>query len=153
MRKFFILAAAILVANPSAMAQGTQAQKQINWNSYSNKQKNATMHRQTDDKVYDVVEQQPSFPGGPAAMHSWLRENIEYPAEAVKNGIEGRVTVKFIVEKDGSISNPKVVKPVEPSLDKEAIRVISRMPKWNPGRQNGRAMRVKYFIPVTFRLQ
>lgn len=86
-------------------------------------------------------------------MNSWLRENIEYPAEAVKNGIVGRVTVKFIVEKDGSISNPKVVQPVEPSLDKEAIRVISRMPKWNPGRQNGRAMRVRFFIPVTFRLQ
>lgn len=106
-----------------------------------------------ENKVFDVVEQQPSFPGGPAALNSWLRENIKYPVVAAENGVEGRVTVQFVVERDGSVSGAHVVKSVDPSLDKEALRVVSRMPKWIPGKQNGQSVRVKFFVPVTFRLQ
>lgn len=104
-------------------------------------------------KVFDVVEQQPSFPGGMRALNRWLCDNIKYPPEAVESRIEGRVTVQFVVERDGSISDAKVMKSVEPSLDKEAIRVVGKMPKWIPGKQDGQAVRVKFFVPVTFRLQ
>ena len=104
-------------------------------------------------KVWDVVEQQPSFPGGNAALMSWLSSNIHYPPVAEENGIQGRVVVSFVVEPDGSISNVQVVRGVDPSLDKEASRVTKAMPKWIPGKQNGQAVRVKYNLPVTFKLQ
>jgi protein TonB len=106
-----------------------------------------------DNKVFDVVEQQPAFPGGQGALLSWLSQNIHYPAVAEENGIQGRVVVSFVVEKDGSISNVQVVRGVDPSLDKEAARVVKSMPKWTPGKQNGQAVRVKYNVPVTFKLQ
>lgn len=106
-----------------------------------------------DDKVYDVVEQMPSFPGGPAALLQYLNNNIRYPKVAEANGIQGRVTVQFVVEKDGSISGVRTMKSVEPSLDREAERLVKSMPKWNPGKQNGSAVRVYYFVPVVFRLQ
>ena len=106
-----------------------------------------------DNKVFDVVEQQPAFPGGQGALLSWLSQNIHYPAVAEENGIQGRVVVSFVVEKDGSISNVQVVRGVDPSLDKEATRVVKSMPKWTPGKQNGQAVRVKYNVPVTFKLQ
>ena len=105
-----------------------------------------------DNKVFDVVEQMPSFPGGQAALFQWLSSNIKYPVVAEENGVQGRVIVTFVVERDGSITDVKVVKSVDPSLDKEAKRVISSMPKWIPGKQNGNAVRVKYTVPVTFRL-
>ena len=104
-------------------------------------------------KVWEVVEQQPSFPGGPSALMQWLSSNIHYPPVAEENGIQGRVVVSFIVEPDGSISNVQVVRGVDPSLDKEAVRVCKAMPKWQPGKQNGQAVRVKYNLPVTFKLQ
>lgn len=104
-------------------------------------------------KVWEVVEQQPSFPGGPSALMQWLFSNIHYPPVAEENGIQGRVVVSFIVEPDGSISNVQVVRGVDPSLDKEAVRVCKAMPKWQPGKQNGQAVRVKYNLPVTFKLQ
>lgn len=106
-----------------------------------------------DNKVFDVVEQQPAFPGGQGALLQWLSQNIHYPAVAEENGIQGRVVVSFVVEKDGSISNVQVVRGVDPSLDKEAARVVKAMPKWTPGKQNGQAVRVKYNVPVTFKLQ
>ena len=106
-----------------------------------------------DDKVYDVVEQMPSFPGGPAALLQYLNNNIRYPKVAEANGIQGRVTVQFVVEKDGSISGVRTMKSAEPSLDHEAERIVRSMPKWNPGKQNGSAVRVYYFVPVVFRLQ
>lgn len=106
-----------------------------------------------DDKVYDVVEQMPTFPGGPAALLQYLNNNIRYPKVAEANGIQGRVTVQFVVEKDGSISGVRTMKSVEPSLDREAERLVKSMPKWNPGKQNGSAVRVYYFVPVVFRLQ
>ena len=105
------------------------------------------------NKVFDVVEQQPQYPGGMGALNHWLGSNIKYPVMAAENGIEGRVVVQFVVERDGSVSGVHVVRGVDPSLDKEATRVVAQMPKWIPGKQNGSAVRVKYTVPVTFRLQ
>jgi len=109
--------------------------------------------KEEETKVFDVVEQMPSFPGGQSALFQWLSSNIKYPVVAEENGVQGRVIVTFVVERDGSITDVKVVKSVDPSLDKEAVRVTKSMPKWIPGKQNGSAVRVKYTVPVTFRLQ
>ncbi len=106
-----------------------------------------------EEKVFDVVEQMPQFPGGDAALFEYLSTHIKYPTIAEENGVQGRVIVTFVVERDGSITDVKVVKSVDPSLDKEASRVVAGMPKWIPGKQNGSAVRVKYTVPVTFRLQ
>jgi TonB family protein len=103
------------------------------------------------EKVYDVVEQMPSFPGGYDALSAYIKDNLKYPPEHIESCIQGRVVVCFIVEKDGSTSNIKVVKSIEPALDKEAIRLTKSMPRWNPGKQNGQVVRVKYYIPVIFR--
>ena len=100
-----------------------------------------------------MVEQKPEFPGGTAAMYKWLSDNINYPAAASEEGIQGKVTVQFIVEKNGSISNVTVVRGKHPALDAEAKRVVSKMPKWTPGRNNGQPVRVTYNLPVTFKLQ
>ena len=105
------------------------------------------------NKVFDVVEEMPSFPGGQGALMSFLSSNIKYPVVAQENGVQGRVIVGFVVEKDGSISDVKVMRSVDPSLDREAQRVVKSMPKWKPGKQNGSAVRVKYTVPVVFRLQ
>ena len=102
--------------------------------------------------VFDVVEEMPQYPGGPQALFKFLGENVHYPEEAEKAGIQGRVIATFVVEKDGSISQPTVVKSVDPLLDAEAIRVISAMPNWKPGRQNGKVVRVKYTVPLSFNL-
>lgn len=104
-----------------------------------------------DDKVYDIVEQQPEFPGGPSAMAKWLGDNIKYPAEAAKNNIQGRVIVQFVVGSDGTVGGAKIMRGVDPLLDQEALRVINAMPKWTPGKQDGKVVAVKYTIPVTFR--
>ena len=106
-----------------------------------------------ETKVFDVVEEMPQFPGGQAALLEYLAKNIKYPVVAEENGVQGRVIVTFVVERDGSITDVRVVKSVDPSLDKEAARVVKSMPKWQPGKQNGSAVRVKYTVPVTFRLQ
>ena len=109
--------------------------------------------KEEETKVFDVVEQMPQFPGGNAALFEYLSKHIKYPVIAEENGIQGRVIVTFVVERDGSITDVKVVKSVDPSLDKEAQRVVKSMPRWIPGKQNGSAVRVKYTVPVTFRLQ
>jgi protein TonB len=106
-----------------------------------------------ENKVFDVVEQMPSFPGGNSALMSYLNSNVKYPVVAQENGVQGRVVISFVVEKDGSITDVQVVKSVDPSLDREASRVVRSMPRWNPGKQNGQAVRVKYDVPVSFRLQ
>lgn len=103
-------------------------------------------------KVYDVVERMPLFPGGDKAMTAYLKDNLQYPEQARKEGREGRVIITFVVEPDGTLSNAKVIKSVSPDLDMEAIRLVKAMPKWRPGRKQGLAVRVKYTIPVTFRL-
>lgn len=100
-----------------------------------------------------IVEQMPAFPGGNAALMQYLAKNVKYPMIAIETGVSGRVVISFVVERDGSISNVKVMKSVDASLDNEAMRVVSGMPKWIPGRQNGNTVRVKYQVPVSFRLQ
>ena len=104
-------------------------------------------------KIYEVVEQMPRFPGGDAALMQFLSKNIKYPKEAENAKQEGRVIANFVVEEDGSVSNVKVVHGVAPLLDAEALRVLGLMPRWEPGQQNGKPVRVKYTVPITFRLQ
>lgn len=106
------------------------------------------------EEVFVVVEKMPEFPGGQAALFKYLSENVKYPVIAQENGIQGRVICQFVVNKDGSIVDVEVVRSGgDASLDKEAIRVIKSMPKWSPGQQRGKAVRVKYTVPVNFKLQ
>ena len=105
------------------------------------------------DEIFMIVEDQPEFPGGTAALLEYLKKNIKYPAICRENNIQGRVLVTFIVNKDGAIVEPEVVKGVNPSLDKEALRVISQMPNWKPGYQRGKPVRVKFTVPVNFQLK
>lgn len=106
-----------------------------------------------EDIIVDYVETMPEFPGGMTALMKYLGSNIKYPTISQEMGSAGRVIVQFVVNRDGSIANPTVVRGVDAYLDKEAIRVISSMPKWKPGVQNGKKVRVKYTVPVVFRLQ
>ena len=106
-----------------------------------------------DDVPFMVVEDMPEFPGGTAALMEYLRKNIRYPSICRENNIQGKVIISFIVNKNGKIVEPEVVKTVNPSLDKEALRVISTMPDWKPGMQRGKPVRVKYTVPVNFRLK
>ena len=110
----------------------------------------STAQTKKNDMVFDVVEVMPQFPGGQIAMLQYLMKNIKYPEQAVKEGIQGRVTVRFIVEKDGSISDVKPVLSVHPLLNKEAVRVVKSMPKWSPGKHNGKPVRVRFNLPVRF---
>lgn len=106
-----------------------------------------------EQTIFEVVENMPDFPGGQAALMQYLAKNIKYPTIAQENGTQGRVIVQFVVNKDGSIVDAKVVRSVDPYLDKEALRVINTMPKWKPGMQRGKPVRVKFTVPVMFRLQ
>lgn len=106
-----------------------------------------------EDVIHEHVEIMPDFPGGMAALMKYLGTNIKYPTISQEMGSAGKVIVQFVVDKDGTITNPAVVRGVDAYLDKEAIRVISSMPKWKPGVQNGKKVRVKYTVPVVFRLQ
>ena len=112
-----------------------------------------TVVSQKNDKVFDVVEQMPEYPGGMQALFEFISQNIKYPADAQKQKVEGRVLAKFVIETDGSISDIEVVKNAFPSLDAEAVRVIKAMPKWIPGRQKGQAVRVKFVMPINFSLK
>ena len=105
------------------------------------------------EEVFLVVENLPEYPGGMQELMKYLQKEMKYPKEAQDKGIQGRVIVQFIVKKDGSIIEPEVVKPVDPLLDAEAVRVVNAMPKWNPGKQRGQAVNVRFTLPVTFRLQ
>ena len=107
-----------------------------------------------EQTIFEVVEQMPEFPnGGMAGLMQYLSKNIKYPTIAQENGTQGRVIVQFVVNRDGSIVDAKVLRGVDPYLDKEAVRVIMGMPKWKPGMQRGKPVRVKYTVPVMFRLQ
>ena len=105
-----------------------------------------------EQQIFQVVENMPEFPGGTAALMQYLRKNIKYPTICQEQGIQGRVIVQFVVNKDGSICDAEVIKPVNPYLDKEALRVINGMPKWKPGEQRGKPVRVKFTVPVQFKL-
>ncbi len=106
-----------------------------------------------EQQIFEVVEEAPEFPGGMGALMKFLGSNIKYPTIAQENGVQGRVIVQFVVIKDGSIVDAKVMRSVDPYLDKEALRVVSSMPKWKPGKQRGKAVRCRYTVPVMFRLQ
>lgn len=108
---------------------------------------------ETPDDIFVVVEQQPEFPGGPEALMKFIGENVRYPKESQENGVQGRVIVSFIVNKDGSLSDMEIVRGQDPLLDAEAIRIIATMPNWKPGMQRGKAVNVKYTLPITFRLE
>lgn len=113
----------------------------------------STAQTKKNNMVFDVVEVMPQFPGGQTAMLQYMMKNIKYPKQAMKEGIQGRVTVSFIVEKDGRVSNVRLLRSVQPLLDKEAIRVVKSMPKWSPGKQKGKPVRVRFNLPVMFKLK
>lgn len=112
-----------------------------------------TVVSQSKQNVYDVVEQMPEFPGGMPAMIEFLQTNLNYPKDAKKQKVGGRVLVMFVVETDGSMSNVRVAKKIFPSLDAEALRVVKAMPKWNPGKEKGKPVRVNYTLPIVFSLK
>ena len=109
--------------------------------------------KEEPDQVFDMVEQMPTFPGGQEELMKYIGKNLRYPAIAQENGIQGRVICQFVVGKDGQVRDVVVVRTLDPSCDKEAIRVLSGMHKWIPGKQNGKAVSVKYTVPIVFRLQ
>ena len=111
------------------------------------------VEEEATDEIFVVVEQQPEFPGGTTALMKFLGDNIRYPVIAQENGIQGRVIMNFVVERDGSISDVQIVRGQDPSLDREAERVIKTMPNWKPGQQRGKPVRVRFTLPVVFRLQ
>ena len=134
MKKFIIMALMALFGLTTVSAQKTVVAKK-------------------NQQVFDVVEKMPEYPGGQAALFEYLQKNVKYPADAEKKKVEGRVLVTFVVNTDGSITDIEVVRKTFPSLDAEAVRVISGMPKWKPGEQKGQKVRVKYTVPLTFRLK
>lgn len=170
MKHYFILLAAILAMPIAASAQDD------GWPKVQKTQElilTEAPEKMSDDRIFDVVEQMPSFPemeftrtinfetgqvekyklSGFDAFKVWLSKNVHYPPVAEENGVQGTVLCSFIVECDGSISTVNLARGVDPSLNKEAVRVVKSMPKWVPGKQNGKAVRVKYTVPITFKLQ
>ena len=139
---FIPLAAALLIAS-NISCISSEKQEEI-----SEKQES----RATESEVFQVVEEMPEFPGGMGECMKWLGQNIKYPTKAKEKGTQGRVIVQFVVEKDGTITNAVVVKSIDPELDTEALRVVNSSPKWKPGKQKGKAVRVKYTLPIMFRL-
>jgi len=111
------------------------------------------VEEESANQIFMIVEEMPEFPGGQAEMMSFIFKNLKYPDAAKENGIQGRVTCSFVINKDGTIVDAEVVRGIDASLDKEALRVINSMPKWKPGKQRGKPVRVKYNLPVNFRLQ
>lgn len=108
---------------------------------------------QTQEKVYDKVDQMPEFPGGQSELINFMVKSISYPAEAKKKGIQGKVFVEFVIGKDGAIRDVKVAKGVDPMLDAEAVRVVSSMPNWVPGVEKGKQVSVQYTLPINFALK
>lgn len=125
----------------------------ISCSSEASKKDEVKENATTTEEAFMVVEQMPEFPGGIQELMSFLSKNIKYPASAMKNNIQGRVIVQFVVEKDGTPTEFNVIRSVDPTLDAEALRVMKEMPKWKPGMRKGQAVRVKYTVPVSFKLQ
>ena len=139
---FAPLAAALLLASNISCISSEKQEEMIE----------PTESRAADGEVFQVVEEMPEFPGGMAECMKFLGKNIKYPAEAIEKGIQGRVIVQMIIEKDGTLTNAKIARGVDPLLDQEALRVVNLSPKWIPGKQRGEAVRVKYTLPVMFKL-
>lgn len=106
-----------------------------------------------ESEIFVVVEDMPEFPGGETALRSFINKNVNYPVIAAENGIQGKVYVRFVVDKDGSVTNAEIARGVDPSLDQEALRVVRTLPKWKPGKQRGKPVRVSYTVPINFQLQ
>lgn len=106
-----------------------------------------------ESEVFVIVEDMPEFPGGDLALRKYISDNVDYPVIAAENGIQGKVYVTFVVDKDGSVSNATIARGVDPSLDKEALRVINSLPRWKPGKQRGKPVRVSFTVPINFQLQ
>lgn len=106
-----------------------------------------------ENRIFQVVEEEPQFPGGMPALMEYLKKNIRYPAICKEQGLQGRVIVQFVINTDSTISDAQVIKPVNPHFDKEALRVVNAMPKWIPGEQRGKPVRTRFTLPVTFRLE
>ena len=113
----------------------------------------AVEEEEDESFVFVSVEKMPEFPGGDMALLKWISENLSYPTIAAENGVQGRVSCTFVVNADGSVSDVSVVRPLDPNLDKEAIRVLQKLPKFRPGEQRGKPVRVKYSVPVRFQLK
>ena len=124
-------------------------------NAQDTREKTTQTHKDTttDDKIYEVCEQMPIFEGGDAALMKYLTDSVKYPELAKKHGVQGRLVIGFIVEKDGSLTDVKVLRPVDIDLDAEVLRLVKGMPKWIPGRQNGKRVRVRYLLPIHICLQ
>jgi periplasmic protein TonB len=106
-----------------------------------------------ESEIFVVVEDMPEFPGGETALRSFINKNVNYPVIAAENGIQGKVYVRFVVDKDGSVTNAEIARGIDPSLDQEALRVVRTLPKWKPGKQRGKPVRVSYTVPINFQLQ
>lgn len=106
-----------------------------------------------EEEIFQIVETPPSFPGGFAECLKFLQKNIKYPNISQENGVQGKVIIQFVVNSDGTVVDPVVVRSVDPYLDKEALRVVKAMPKWSPGKQRGKPVRVRFTLPVQFKLQ
>ena len=137
---------------PPPVVLDSENEEQADANASSDAASSSTDDNDANDDVLDVVEEMPAFSGGMEALMKFLQNNVKYPKESQEKGEQGRVLVEFVVEKDGRVTSPKVVKSVSPQLDAEALRVVKMMPQWEPGKQNGKEVRVKYAIPVVFRL-
>ena len=139
--------------NPSPTAKNFRKKEQERLAEEERRKEQEAIAEDTTEKVFDVVEQSPEFPGGNEALFKYLSSNVKYLVMAQEKGLQGRVIVQFVVRKDGSISDIQVVRSIDLALDNEAIRVITQMPKWIPGKQGGNAVNVKYILPVSFFLQ
>ena len=119
---------------------------------FANAQQPVSNNDENNEAIFSVVENEPEFPGGVEALYKFISKNVVYPKKALKNGIEGKVVVEFVIEANGSVTKVKVFKSVNPDLDKEAVRVVSMMPKWKPGSQGGKNVRSRFRIPINFQL-
>lgn len=153
---FVLPAFALLVAGNISCSQDasqTEDAKEEVVAPVSPEAKEAPADSTAKEEVFMVAEQMPEFPGGMKEMLKFLQENVKYPENAMKNNVQGRVIVQFVIEKDGTPTEFKVLRSVDPDLDAEALRVLQTMPKWKPGMQRGEVVRVKYTVPVSFKLQ
>lgn len=150
---FMLPAFALLVAGNISCSQGASEKQDAKEETVAPDSVAAPTDSVAKDEVFMVAEQMPEFPGGMKELLKFLQDNLKYPENAMKNNVQGRVIVQFVVEKDGTPTEFKVARSVDPDLDAEALRVLQTMPKWKPGMQRGEVVRVKFTVPVSFKLQ